>query len=175
MAEAQILVAKQEGCVQIRVLGRATFKISQDLRDFGAGVLQENVSSIIVDLSECQGMDSTFLGVLAMIGLQGRDTAGLVIVNADEAHRGLLESIGLSRIWTFAEKPVRNVTWRSLCEAAVGAVDMKSVGETVLAAHRTLMDLAPENVPKFRDVVALLASEMESSDADDGADAEQGE
>jgi len=164
MIEAQVLIARQGDTVGIRVLGRATFKIARELRTFGMSMLEEQVSRIIVDLSECQGMDSTFIGVLAMIALQGRGKTATVVVNATAAHRELLDSIGVSRLCSFAEKPVEDVTWESLCEATAGAVDMSGAASTVLAAHITLMDLDPANVPKFRDVVELLSAEVESSE-----------
>jgi len=166
MPEAQILVAREEAIVQVRVVGRATFKISEDLRDFGIKVLKEGVKGIIVDLSECLGMDSTFIGVLAMIGLSARGNAEVVIVNASDGLKKLLDGIGVSRVLTYAREPVKEVGWQSLCEAAAGAVDMQSVAPTVLAAHETLMEIDPENVPKFKDVVDLLKAEMES-DKDD--------
>ncbi len=168
MAEAQILVARRGGIVVIRVLGRATFKVSRDLREYGVRVIQEDATSVIVDLSECKGMDSTFIGVLAMIGLEGHDKVELVIVNANDAHRRLLESIGVSRLWKFTEEPVPDVDWKSLCVAASGAADIKSLGSTVMDAHQTLMDLDPQNVPKFKDVVELLTAEMGENEMKEG-------
>ena len=171
MTEAQVLVATHEGILQIRVLGRATFKVSHDLREFALKLFQEKpadprkaCSSIIIDLSACEGMDSTFMGVMAMIGLERYDTVDLLIVNANASHRQLLDSIGVSLIWTYAKETVSDVSWESLCEAAVGAVDMSAVSGTVLAAHKALMDLTPENVPKFKDVVELLSAEIENSE-----------
>lgn len=160
MSEAQILVARQAGVVQIRVCGRATFKISRDLREFGTKVLEDGSDAIIVDLSDCQGMDSTFIGVLAMIGLEGRGGTELVVVNASDAHRKLLDSIGVSKIIRFARERVPEVTWQNLCEGAASAVDIESVGPVVLAAHEALVNLDPRNVPKFKDVVELLTTEM---------------
>ena len=166
MLEAQILVARQDDVVGVRVLGRATFKVSRELRTFGMQILEEQISGIIVDLSECQGMDSTFIGVLAMIGLQGRGKTDVVVVNASAAHRELLDGIGVSRLCKFAREPVQDVTWRNLCEAAAGAVDMSGAASTVLAAHRTLMDLDPANIPKFKDVVELLSAEVQDHETE---------
>ncbi len=160
MVEAQILVASQGGVVQVRVVGRATFKISHALRAFAQQAFGQDTSSIIVDLSACQGMDSTFMGVLAMIGLEGRGRCQLLIVNASAAHVELLDSIGVSRLWQFVGEPVADVTWTTLCEAASGATDVGEAAPTILEAHRALMELTPENIPKFKNVVDLLAAEM---------------
>ena len=167
MAEAKILVAQKEGIVQIRVVGRATFKISRSLREYAIGAVRKGITSLTVDLSECQGMDSTFIGVLAMIGLEANTDTELVIVNARESHRKLLSSIGVARLWHFTEEPVADVNWKSLCEAAGGVADMQKLGPTVIAAHKTLMDLEPENVPKFKDVVDMLSAETEENETEE--------
>jgi len=162
MSEAQILVAELDNVVQIRVLGRATFKISQELRDYGLRVLRHGVSNVVIELSGCSGMDSTFMGVLAMIGLEGRQQARLVIVNASKTIRHLLESIGIGRLCEFAAQPVKDVSWQSLCQAASGSIDpANELSQTVLEAHQALMNMDPANIPRFRDVVAILANEIE--------------
>lgn len=167
MSEAHILVASRDNVAAIRVIGRATFKVSRDLRAFCLKHLKKGVRSIIVDLSECQTMDSTFMGVLAMAGLQGRDRVQLLIVNASQTHRDLLDGIGVSKVWTYADTPVEDVNWTTLCKAAAGVTAMGDVAPTMLAAHETLMHLDPANIPKFKDVVDMLSAEIgtDSNDA----------
>lgn len=160
MSQARILVARQDKVVQVRIIGRATFKVSRELREYGIKVIREGVKTVIIDLSGCKGMDSTFLGVLAMIGLEARDSAAVLIVNADEQHRRLLDGIGISRLFEFAESRTSEGTWQELCEAAAEAANMEDVADTIVEAHRTLMDISPDNVPKFKDVVEMLSSEM---------------
>ncbi len=159
--EVQICVAHFEKVAIIRIIGRATFKISQQLREFGMGMLHRDIVSVIFELSECYGMDSTILGVIAMIGLEGRGKSEVVVVNANDTVRSQLESVGLSKLCRFACESVENVNWDTLCRAAAGAVTMDSVADTVLEAHKTLMNLEPQNIPKFRDVVEILSQEMD--------------
>lgn len=162
--EAKVLVAEQDGIVAFRVIGRATFKISTELRTFAEKALAGDAIGIIVDLSKCTGMDSTFMGVLAMIALRGRGKVNLVLVNANEMHRNLLDGIGVSMVWNYAEEPVPDVSWETLCRAAVGVAETNSeTGRTILEAHRTLMELTPENVPKFKNVVEMMTNELENS------------
>ena len=63
--------------VHIRVVGRGTFQNGQPLRRYALEMMERGLRQFIVDLGECDGMDSTFLGVLAGIGLRlnqnGRD------------------------------------------------------------------------------------------------------
>jgi len=160
-SEAQVLAAQCENVAVFRVLGRVTFKVSPEFRDYAVKAFDAGVRSMILDLSGCVTMDSTFMGVLAMIGIEGRRRkAQLLVVNADESNRHLLDSIGVSRVWTFSETAVPNVNMATLCEAAKGATATDNVGALVLEAHRTLMDLDEANVPKFKNVVELLSQEL---------------
>ncbi|MFW5996786.1 MAG: STAS domain-containing protein [Verrucomicrobiota bacterium] len=162
MNDAKILAANKEGVVQIRVIGRATFKISRELREYIIQTLNDGVCSVIIDLSECDGMDSTFMGVMAMIGLEAKGKASVLVVNAGEKLRNLLDSIGVSRLVEYMEKDMAEGNWHNLCEAAAERDDMKQVAPTVRDAHKTLMELSPENIPKFQNVVEMLSEELEN-------------
>lgn len=161
MNEAKVLAANKEGVVQIRVVGRATFKISRELREYILQTLDDGVYSVIIDLSECNGMDSTFMGVMAMIGLESKGKASVLVVNASEKLRSLLDSIGVSRLVEYTEKDMEEGDWKNLCAAAVERDDMKKVAPTIRDAHKTLMELTPENIPKFQNVVEMLSEELE--------------
>ncbi len=161
--EAQILVARQEAVCQVRVLGRATFKISQSLREYVMRALTQGwMKSLIFDFSECTALDSTFMGVLAMIGLETKGRSEVLLVNVGKSNRNLLDGLGVSRLFRFAERPVAEVNWNSLCQAAATVDNMNQISGTVLDAHQTLMQIDPQNVPKFQSVVDMLRQEVTS-------------
>lgn len=161
MADAQILVAKHGDVAQMRVIGRATFKISQETREFCLRSISRGIKHLIVDFSDCQAMDSTFMGVLAMVGLESRGKCSVLFVNTTPHHRDLLEGLGVARLFKFAKEPVPAVDFTSLCSAAEHVTDMSQVAGTVLEAHKTLMQIDPANVPKFKGVVEMLALDIE--------------
>ena len=66
----------------------------------------------------------------------------------------------MSRLFRFSRKRVCATDWRSICEAAEGAYSGSDVTETVLEAHKALMELDPANVPRFKDVVSMLSDEV---------------
>lgn len=164
MADGEIQVARKGGIVVFRVIGRATFKLSRDLREYSGRTIDKTCQGVIFDLASCGTMDSTFMGVLAMIGIQGRGRISLVIVNASPEVRELMDGIGLSKVWTYANDPVPEVTWRCLCKASAEVADMAKLGQTVLAAHQTLMALDEQNIPKFHGLVELLSKEVADDD-----------
>ncbi|MFW5802739.1 MAG: hypothetical protein ACOCWJ_02370 [Verrucomicrobiota bacterium] len=86
----------------------------------------------------------------------------LEIVNASSGCRRLLAGLGLNKLFIFATTPTESRDWQSLCQAQRD--DPKAARRqerTVLEAHETLMEVDPENVPKFKDVVDYLRSGLE--------------
>ena len=161
-AESKILVAKQGNVAQIRATGRASFKLCSDLREFCSRAMRQGVKWLIFDLSECTAMDSTFMGTLAGLGLEGRGRCDVVLVNITEANRHLLDGLGITRLFQFRVTPKAEIDWNTLCSAVDGesAQDMAKAAPTVLAAHQTLMQADAGNIPKFKSVVEMLSAEI---------------
>ena len=96
MPEAKVLVAVDGRAAWVKVTGRATFACSTPLRDFGRQVIHDSVPQVLIDLSECERMDSTFMGTLALIAQQGRRAGTPVrILRASAKADRLLDELGL--------------------------------------------------------------------------------
>ncbi len=67
-AKMLVMVCEQFAC--IRIIGRANFNSSVDFKALFNELSQKGCNCIVLDLSECVLMDSTFLGVLAGFGLK---------------------------------------------------------------------------------------------------------
>jgi anti-anti-sigma factor len=160
MTKARLLAAHHEGVAQIRVLGLADYQVSGELRSFGEEMLEEGVRTFVVDLAECQQMDSTFIGVLALLGQESKHQATLILVNASQIHREALQKLGVKGLFTFSRRKSKETTWESICQAAADVGDISTVADTVLIAHKTLMAASPKNVPLFEDLVKILDAEV---------------
>ncbi len=164
--QTQIMVACSGGIVQIRVLGRATFLNGQPLRDFGLKILQSELSKVLIDLSQCISMDSTFMGVLAMIALRVRKkNIPIEIVNADKEKKRLLTSLGLGNLFDFTRTATEDVDWVSLCNTKTDKQAPSNTLEnakTMLEAHEVLMEVSEDNIPRFRNVVEYLKQDIDS-------------
>src|SRR2546422_11018291 len=96
--------------VCIKIAGRANFTASVDFRTLVHGLAQQGQFRFVLDLSECQLMDSTFLGVLAGIGLKlssvrngnSLPTIELVHPNARIIH--LLANLGVSQLFPIIKR-----------------------------------------------------------------------
>lgn len=162
MKKANILIAKSQNIYRIKVEGRATFETSPPLRNLAKSVIShEDVNQIQVNLAECTGMDSTFMGVLAMLGLEARKmNITIEIVNASAQNLALLEGLGLKKLFQFGEgdpKSPENQQWQNLDTSA----DILTKSKTVHDAHQTLVNVDPENnLPKFEKVIDFIKKDI---------------
>jgi len=102
MKQAKVLIARDNGAYHIKVEGRATFECSPPLRNLANSLDAHDYQSIFIDLSSCVGMDSTFMGILAMIGLKAKKLGSSVrIVNANDSNKNLLNGLGLQKIFIY--------------------------------------------------------------------------
>ncbi len=160
---ARMSVMVGEGFACVRILGRANFTSSVDFKALVSELLQRGCDCLVLELSECVLMDSTFLGVLAGFGLKLR--AG----NGEQARRGiellnpsprvieLLETLGVLHLFRLTQGSLSTPTPTQTLEPAPCTPTKAEVARTCLEAHRTLMDLSPENAAKFKDVAQFLA------------------
>ncbi len=169
MSESQITVAIADDIALIRLIGRGTHEHSQNLRDFCLEIVDSEVKKIVMDLSECATMDSTFMGVLAMIGLRMRATKRpFEIINADAPRRNLLTTLGIDKLFSFSTPEADDPVWASLCCGAGDPKVVKAGGDkmeraqTMLESHEALMKIDRSNIPKFKDVVQFLKEDIKS-------------
>lgn len=158
MQKGEVLIAENGDEYQIKVSGRANFECGVPLRDFAKKLKGARLVSI--DLQECVGMDSTFMGILSLIGLKGKSTNMRVqIVNAGDFNRGLLRGLGVEKLFDFIDK--NEDSTGSFSEIS-GNGDALNTAETVVEAHKTLIDVDSAcNLPKFEKVVEFAESDLE--------------
>ena len=157
-----VLIGEQFACV--KVVGRANFATSVDFKTVLAGLEAKGYPYIVIELSECSLMDSTFLGVLAAFGVKlnptGADCVNQVIElrNANKRLLELLENLGVLHLFKSCqgELPACREVVSEPCNASKEALTRAS-----LEAHQTLMDINPANVSRFKDVTKFLAEDLE--------------
>lgn len=154
--------------VFVRVVGRGTFQNSQPLRRFALDMIERGCQQVVLDLGECQGMDSTFLGTLAGIALrlqQDGRKGKLQIANATPRSRELLQTLGLDRLFDLDAAPqatpceLRMLPGSDVAEAA-RSLDKKATAELMLEAHNNLVRADERNEPKFRDLTKVLREDI---------------
>jgi len=153
-----------EGCACVRVTGRANFTTSVDFKRLMQHLRDQGAGAVVLDLSECLLMDSTFLGVLASEGCkraverEGRTEPGLELVNPNQRIRDLIDNLGVSHLFKMLECDAASGEFKAV-EPSSG-IDREEITRTCLEAHQTLMALNPANVAKFKDVAQFFAENL---------------
>ncbi len=158
--------------VWVEVDGRGTFQVSAGLKEYTRRMIVRGYRQIVIDLENCELMDSTFMGTMAGIALRLREmgSGGLTVLRANPRNTALLENLGLDHL--FSQTLPDGVTDPATipsgeeipAEATAGADDQRT---TMIDAHETLVEISPANESKFRDVIELLKQEphKESSES----------
>lgn len=140
--------------VWVRIAGRGTFQNSAGLKELAAEMMRRGHGEFIVDLAACELMDSTFLGTLTGIALGLPADGKLTVIRANERNRGVMQNLGLDRI--FAVEESTPVATPGRLEDAETIAPQTARRETIVQAHENLAAVNPENAIRFKDVLDFL-------------------
>jgi anti-sigma B factor antagonist len=164
-AKLSVLVGKDFACVKIA--GRANFTFSPDFKTLLAELIQKGYGHFIIDLSECVLMDSTFLGVLAGFGIKlnvasAKDDGRIELSNPNARVTELLENLGVLQLFKILNGSLQ--LDGDVCEKTPAPVNPshEEITRTSLEAHQALMEVNPDNVPRFKDVAQFLAEDLKN-------------
>jgi len=161
-----LLVGEDEQTLYIRLIGRGSFQISTALKDYAHERIQSGKRRIDLDLDRCTGMDSTFLGTLAGIGLRLLHSGGgsLTLRNLVPLTRRQLTMLGVDQLKTvhLIDRDEGSAPATLLRPIAPDAADRQRVTETMLAAHEDLVRIDPLNEAEFRDLIEILREKVKN-------------
>jgi anti-sigma B factor antagonist len=135
-------VARCKDGVYVRVAGLGNMNNSTTFKEFLDRMQREGFKAIVVDLGECRGVDSTFMGVL--LGFREH----LVVVNAGPHCRKQMESIGLHRVLQIQEQAAVPPAVE-LCDLPETEADPTTRLRLIMKAHQDLIAIDRENEKKF--------------------------
>ncbi len=153
-----------DNTVFVKVIGRGSFKIAAPLKQFISKVAShQSISTVVIDLEECIGMDSTFMGVLA--GLSGRlkQTNQLMeLINLSDKNAQLLKTLGIDHVLSFyATAHGHQLSAQETESLPTDQVSKKDLAETALQAHEKLVQISEENLPRFKRVIDFLKEDVD--------------
>lgn len=158
-----IFAGCSNGHVWVRVDGKGSHQNSRELKAFVQDHIEQlRGQRVIVDLSLCTGMDSTFMGMLTCISTRLGDMGGVLhVIHAAGRNAELLRGLGLDAIFTVDDDqehlppgltPECSVLPKSECGKGERA-------EICLESHEALAAADARNAAKFRDVIDLMRKE----------------
>ena len=164
MESGEIFLSEKDGITFIRVKGNASFVCAPPLRELAKKLATEPFGGLKIDLEACTWMDSTFMGMLAMLGLNAKKkNVPAEIYNASEQNEKLLCGLGLKKVFSFLTGPFADA---GDAHAASNASTPEGSARNVLDAHQTLMDIDINNVPKFEKVVEYVRKDIDRMEQD---------
>ncbi len=137
----------QSTCV-IRLQGVCTWQVASALREVIAQAEAEHADRICLDLANCEGMDSTLLGLLYQC-------AGKTILHQPSAR--VIEQFHEMGIFDLLRLSAEAAPQTELAMPLPAGETHDASVELVRSAHESLMQLSEENRVRFKDVIEALA------------------
>ncbi len=160
MQNGKILFAERDGNYVLKFVGDVRLTLCSTLDVFLESMLDnEDFKTVIIDLTETEGIDSTSLGLLAKISVKMKQHHQLrpTIVSTNEDISRILLSMGFDKVFILIRETVKGGA--QLKELEVMQESEEMVKQRVVDAHRVLMDLNDENRDAFKDLVRSLECE----------------
>jgi anti-anti-sigma regulatory factor len=164
-ANLSVLVGDSFACV--RIVGRANFTLSIDFKTLLLGLRQKGYRYFVIELSECLLMDSTFLGVLAGFGLKMSQpdrnalASPVELRNPNARVTELIENVGVLHLFRVTQGTLSAPDAFKACAQDTAHLSREEITRACLEAHRTLMEINPENVERFKEVTRFLAEDLQ--------------
>ena len=155
----------------LHVEGRGSFKISPPMKQFIHKVIEtQSANRILVDMSDCTGMDSTFMGVLAGLAcmIKSKPAYHFKLINLSDKNKKLLVTLGVDRVLDFSmshtdeEQEMLDSPSGDTQALEADFTDKLNAAKTTLEAHETLVNINPANYNKFKSVLDFLQEDVRS-------------
>jgi anti-sigma B factor antagonist len=156
--------ARTKEAVYIRVVGLGNFNNAGPMRDYCEQSFERGLRNIIIDLADCTGLDSTFMGTLmGFINFEADGTDNplpvtVTVVNATPPTMRAMTSLGLPKILHVKQEWVDFPTCR-LERLRYGWQDKRRRTLLIRDAHLALVRADKENEARFGPFVAQLVKE----------------
>lgn len=164
--EPQFLVNPYEDPVIVKIRGKASFLNSSPVKDLFDQLTRQGKQRFVIDFQECTGMDSTFLGILAGLGIklmQMEPKGSVVLCRLGTRNRELVRNLGLHRLLTVDEGAGEDVPGGEGFAPVQQGNRLSEVenARLVLEAHENLIEVDASNQTKFQDVISFLKNQMD--------------
>lgn len=164
-----VWVGDHLGC--IRITGRANFTSSVEFKTLVNKLWDQGRRHLVLDLTDCTLMDSTFLGIVSSFGLKfseaanGSGSATITLVNPCPRVADLLDSLGVAPLFKIIQGERASINCLTQLDYSPANADKREISKTCLEAHKVLMEVNPNNVPKFKDVTRFLEEDVKRLEA----------
>lgn len=158
--EEALYLAEENNKLYIRATGHVTAQLCAELkaRVFDRLDLKPPVDAVYVDLSQCEYMDSTFMGLL--VGFNKRflrlSERPISVLRANDVCKKLLSTIGVARLVDMSDDAIAFPAEQE----RIGALRQADAA-LLLDAHDNLIELSDENERKFSALRSVLSDQID--------------
>lgn len=161
MVSCKILQAAEKGIYLLKFTGEVRLNMCSTLDSIIDNMREDDhFTTVVIDLSEANVIDSTTLGLLAKIGIFAKKANKILptIISTNPDVTRLVISMGFDELFIIVEQAASKI--EHLDEIPLLKATEEQVREKVLAAHKILMDLNSRNKEAFKDLVSTLEAEQ---------------
>ncbi len=169
ISDCRIQYAVSENVVFLKLAGHVSYMAHSGF-DFFVDrlVSQHKICDVLVDLDDVTYIDSTNLGILAMLagGIMKNCGVKPKLMSSNPDITGNIEIMGLDRVYHCVKDDYSHIP-EVLID--IPHVDMDHLGQAkqILSAHKELMNLSEKNREVFRNVVDFLEKDVNENSGDD--------
>lgn len=169
-ANGSILVGCLGSVAWVRVEGPANQENAGQIREFLRGRFEKGWSKFVIDLQNCIGIDSTFIGMIyrLAVDVKENDESGTVdVIHPGDRNERSIRKLGLDSMiridrdgaaWSAEKSLVEENLKHPRCSHSQSKEER---AELVLDAHEALIEANEENRNRFCDVVEYLRKDLE--------------
>ncbi|MBL4847007.1 MAG: STAS domain-containing protein [Planctomycetes bacterium] len=161
---APFQIARSDNAIYVRVEGLGSMNNASALDAFAEREIEDGAEQFILDLSDCTGVDSTFMGTLLGLSNRVRDlseTAGVVLINVDDHAYKQLSGVGVDAFVTLVQGKSKLPSKLRLTQLSTEPVSDRERLKLMVRAHKDLVAADSRNEAKFGAFLSAIVAELE--------------
>lgn len=166
-AATSLSVCVRDHMACVRITGQAKFTSATDFKNLLLQLQKDGCTEVVLDLTDCSVMDSTFLGVMTSAARrfdaarhEGRQCV-LGLFHPTERVLESLENLDVLRLFTVLNDRPQLGAFKRVEE---GHASRGEITRTCYEAHEALMKLSPENERRFRDATEFFRQNLDGEE-----------
>lgn len=156
MQPGKILFAEHEGSFIIKLVGDVRLTLCTSFDEFLERMFSHpKFLSVVVDLNDAEGIDSTTLGLLAKLAIQSQKRFGFrpVLLCSKEDILRIITSMGFDEVFE-VQQGASQIGGAS--ELPLRQESEDAMRQRIICAHKVLMELRAENRLRFQELIKAL-------------------
>ena len=154
MSKGRYLYRRDGSRIFFKMKGYLKFTESFGLDHLIDELLEQDIDQALIDLNEVSYIDSTNLGIIARIAeAMRRRNKSLTIYSENDDVNDILASVGFDKVCVILK---HHEDVRNLAEVASLEVQGREMAESMIRAHRKLIEMNEANKEVFQDIIELM-------------------